>query len=74
MGISDGFTTMIRLGLVSAILGEIDWSAFFAALAETGSNVSVAIEVEDRACEGSLDNRILGVRQARRYLSQFCGI
>lgn len=53
-------------------LGEIDWSAFFAALLETRSHVAVAIEVEDRAYEGPLQSRILGVRQARRYLSQFC--
>ena len=53
-------------------LGEVDWSAFFAALMETRSDVSVAIEVEDRAYEGSLENRILGIRQARRFLAQFC--
>jgi sugar phosphate isomerase/epimerase len=53
-------------------MGDVDWSAFFAALAETRSAVTVAIEVEDRAYEGSLENRILAVRQSRRYLSQFC--
>ena len=53
-------------------LGEVDWSAFFAALMETRSDVSVAVEVEDRAYEGSLENRILGIRQARRFLAQFC--
>ena len=53
-------------------LGEVDWSAFFATLMETGSDVSVAIEMEDRAYEGSLENRIQGLRQARRFLSQFC--
>ena len=53
-------------------LGEVDWSAFFAALSGIRGDVSVAIEVEDRAYEGSLENRILGIRQSRRYLSQFC--
>jgi sugar phosphate isomerase/epimerase len=53
-------------------LGEVDWSAFFAALTETRADVSVAIEMEDRAYEGSLENRIYGLRQARIYLSQFC--
>jgi sugar phosphate isomerase/epimerase len=53
-------------------LGEVDWSAFFAALTETRGDVSVAIEMEDRAYEGSLENRIQGLRQARIYLSQFC--
>ena len=52
-------------------LGEVDWSGFFAALMETRANVTVAVEVEDRACEGSLQDRISGLRQARRYLSQF---
>jgi sugar phosphate isomerase/epimerase len=53
-------------------LGDVDWSAVFAALSETRSNVALAIEVEDRAYEGSLPDRILGLRQARRFLSQFC--
>jgi sugar phosphate isomerase/epimerase len=53
-------------------LGEVDWSAFFAALMETRSDVSVAIEMEDRAYEGSLENRLQGLRQARRFLTQFC--
>jgi sugar phosphate isomerase/epimerase len=53
-------------------LGEVDWSAFFAALMETRSDVSVAIEMEDRAYEGALENRIQGLRQARRFLTQFC--
>jgi sugar phosphate isomerase/epimerase len=55
-------------------LGDVDWSAFFAALTENCPDVSVAIEMEDRAYEGSLQNRIAGLRQARRYLSQFCAI
>jgi sugar phosphate isomerase/epimerase len=55
-------------------LGEVDWSAFFAALSETRSHVAVAIEVEDRAYEGSIESRILAVRQSRRYLSQFCAL
>ena len=53
-------------------LGDVDWSAFFAALTEIRGDISVAVEVEDRAYEGSLENRILGLRQARRYLTQFC--
>jgi sugar phosphate isomerase/epimerase len=53
-------------------LGDVDWSAFFAALMETRSDVSVAIEMEDRAYEGSLENRMQGLRQARRFLTKFC--
>jgi sugar phosphate isomerase/epimerase len=52
-------------------LGDVDWSAFIAALTQTGSDVSLAIEVEDRAYEGSLDSRIQALRQSRRFLSQF---
>jgi len=53
-------------------LGDVDWSAFFAALTELRRGVCVAIEVEDRAYEGALEKRIAGLRQSRRYLSQFC--
>jgi sugar phosphate isomerase/epimerase len=53
-------------------LGDVDWSAFYAALSEYCPDVPVAIEMEDRAYEGSLQSRIAGLRQARRYLSQFC--
>src|SRR5208283_246109 len=48
-------------------LGDVDWSAFFAAVSETQSSVALAIEMEDRAYEGSLPGRILGLRQARRF-------
>lgn len=55
-------------------LGDVNWSAFFAALSETRSTVAVAIEMEDRAYEGSLEDRLRGLRQARRFLSQFCAV
>ena len=55
-------------------LGDVNWSAFFAALSQTRSSVTVAIEMEDRAYEGSLDDRLRGLRQARRFLSQFCAV
>jgi sugar phosphate isomerase/epimerase len=52
-------------------LGEVDWSAFFAALTDAGYNGAVCIEVEDRAYEGSLEDRKRALRQSKRYLEQF---
>ncbi len=54
-------------------LGDVDWSAFFAALSDVGYRGPVCIEVEDRACEGSLADRQRALRQSKRYLEQFCG-
>jgi sugar phosphate isomerase/epimerase len=52
-------------------LGEVDWSAFFAALTDTGYNGAVCIEVEDRAYESSLHDRQRALRQSKRYLESF---
>jgi sugar phosphate isomerase/epimerase len=52
-------------------LGEIDWAAVFAALTDVGYRGPVCIEVEDRAFEGSLDDRKRALRQSKRYLEQF---
>jgi sugar phosphate isomerase/epimerase len=54
-------------------LGEVDWAAFFAALTDAGYRGSVCIEVEDRAYEGSLEDRQRALRQSKRYLEQFMG-
>lgn len=54
-------------------LGEVDWSAFFAALSATGYKGPVCVEVEDRAYEGSLAERKRALRQSRRFLEQFTG-
>jgi sugar phosphate isomerase/epimerase len=54
-------------------LGEVDWGAFFAALTDAGYRGPVCIEVEDRAYEGSLDDRKRALRQSKRYLEQFAG-
>jgi sugar phosphate isomerase/epimerase len=54
-------------------LGEVDWSALFAALTDVGYDGAVCIEVEDRAYEGSLDGRKRALRQSKRYLEQFMG-
>jgi sugar phosphate isomerase/epimerase len=52
-------------------LGDVDWSAFFSALTDTGYNGPVCIEVEDRAYEGSLEDRKRALRQSKRFLEQF---
>ncbi len=52
-------------------LGDVDWGRFFSVLTETGYDGAVAIEVEDRAYEGSLKRRKDALRQSSRYLRQF---
>lgn len=52
-------------------LGDVDWSAFFSALTDTGYQGAVCIEVEDRAYEGSLELRKRSLRQSKRFLEQF---
>lgn len=52
-------------------LGDVDWGRFFSVLTETGYHGSVAVEVEDRAFEGSIDLRRASLRQSHTYLRQF---
>jgi sugar phosphate isomerase/epimerase len=52
-------------------LGEVDWGRYFAALSDAGYDGPVAIEVEDRAFEGSLEKRKESLIIARRHLIQF---
>jgi sugar phosphate isomerase/epimerase len=54
-------------------LGDVDWPAVFAALTDVGYRGAVCIEVEDRAYEGSLEDRKRALRQSKRYLEQFTG-
>ena len=51
-------------------LGDVRWGAFLGALAEAGYDGHVAIEVEDRAFEGSLEKRRESLIVSRRYLLQ----
>ncbi len=53
-------------------LGDVRWGAFFAALGDAGYDSHVAIEVEDRAFEGSLESRLSSLAISRRHLIQFC--
>lgn len=53
-------------------LGEVDWGKFFSVLSDTGYTGPVCVEVEDRAYEGSLEDRKRALRQSLAYLRQFC--
>lgn len=52
-------------------MGDVRWGPFFAALADTGYDGPVCIEVEDRAFEGSGSRREQSLRISRNYLRQF---
>jgi len=52
-------------------LGDVNWGQFFSALTEVGYTGPVAIEVEDRAYEGTLAARKQALIQTKRYLEQF---
>ena len=52
-------------------LGQVDWSAFFSTLSDTGYDGAVCVEVEDRAYEGSLERRLAALEQSHRYLRQY---
>ncbi len=52
-------------------LGDVNWGSFFCALTEVGYRGPVCIEVEDRAYEGSLEDRKRSLRQSKRYLEQW---
>jgi sugar phosphate isomerase/epimerase len=54
-------------------LGQVDWSALFAALSDAGYTGPVCVEVEDRAYERSLEDRLRALRQSKRFLEQFVG-
>jgi sugar phosphate isomerase/epimerase len=52
-------------------LGDVDWGKFFSVLSDTGYRGPVCVEVEDRAYEGSLEDRKASLRQSERYLRPF---
>ncbi len=52
-------------------MGDVRWGAFLGALADTGYDGHVAIEVEDLAFEGSLERRKESLIVSRRHLLQF---
>lgn len=52
-------------------MGDVRWGAFFAALTDAGYNGPVCVEVEDRAYEGTLDDRKRALRQSAAFLRQY---
>jgi sugar phosphate isomerase/epimerase len=52
-------------------LGDVAWGPLFSALTDIGYTGAVCIEVEDRAFEGSLEDRKRSLRQSKRFLDQF---
>lgn len=52
-------------------MGDVDWGKFFSTLTDTGYNGPVAVEVEDRAYEGSLELRKASLIQSLAYLRQY---
>ena len=52
-------------------LGQVDWGQFFSVLSSVGYTGPVCVEVEDRAYEGSPEDRLRALRQSHRYLRQF---
>ncbi len=53
-------------------LGDVHWGSFFGALSDAGYDGHVAIEVEDRAFEGSIESRLESLEISRRFLLQYC--
>jgi sugar phosphate isomerase/epimerase len=51
--------------------GDINWGRFFSALNDIRYSGPVCVEVEDRAFEGSLEDRKNSLVISRRYLSQY---
>ncbi len=52
-------------------MGDVRWGAFFGALYDVGYRGHIAIEVEDRAFEGSVEARQESLLISRRYLLQY---
>jgi sugar phosphate isomerase/epimerase len=51
--------------------GDVRWGAFLGALSDAGYAGHVAVEVEDRAFEGSLESRLDSLVISRRFLLQY---
>jgi len=53
-------------------LGDIRWGEFIGELGNVGYSGHIAIEVEDRAFEDSLESRLDALNISRRFLLQYC--
>lgn len=52
-------------------LGDIDWGKFISALTDVRYQGAAVVEVEDKAFEDTLEDRLTALRQSKRYLEQF---
>ncbi|MCY4232580.1 MAG: sugar phosphate isomerase/epimerase [Bacteroidetes bacterium] len=52
-------------------MGDVNWGKFFSILTDVGYTGPVCVEVEDRAYEGSLQDRKRALKQSASYLRQF---
>ncbi len=52
-------------------LGDINWGSYLSALLDVGYKGPVCVEVEDKAFEGSLENRKRALIQSFNFLKQF---
>ncbi len=52
-------------------LGDVQWGRFLSLLSDNGYAGPVCVEVEDRAYEGSLEQRQQALRQSLRYLQGY---
>jgi sugar phosphate isomerase/epimerase len=52
-------------------LGDVQWGEFFSVLTDVGYRGPVCVEVEDRAYEGSLDDRLASLQQCSTFLRNF---
>lgn len=52
-------------------LGEIDWGRFVSELTDVGYDGPLCVEVEDRAYEGSLQDRTAALQQSHAFLRNF---
>ena len=52
-------------------LGDVNWGQFFSTLTDCGYRGPVCVEVEDRAYEGSLTERVKSLRQSHTFLRNF---
>jgi sugar phosphate isomerase/epimerase len=51
--------------------GDVDWGKYVSALNDIGYNGYSCIEIEDKAFEGTLENKRKSLVLSKRYLEQF---
>lgn len=52
-------------------MGDVNWGRFFSVLTDCGYRGPVCVEVEDRAYEGTLEDRLASLRQSQTFLRNF---